>query len=112
MPVSPLDLQTLFTQMDKVGREQSLQKEGAAIQQSVQGAVAAKRNEEQARTVKSTHSAEDDERKLQVDTEEPGASSGQGGSGSADQEAEGQGGAEGKEVIKDPGLGLRVDLSG
>jgi hypothetical protein len=51
--------------MDKVGREQSLQKEGAAIQQSVQGAVAAKRNEEQARTVKSTHSAEDDERKLQ-----------------------------------------------
>jgi len=36
MPILPIDLQTLFSQMNQVGKEQSVQKEGAAIQSSMQ----------------------------------------------------------------------------
>lgn len=113
MPVSPLDLQTLFTQMDKVGREQSLLKEGAAIQQSVQGAIAVKKGEEQARTVKSTETAEEDTREAKVDPELGGGGEHPGSQGKEGRPEDGDGGeGTGAEVIKDPGLGLRVDLSG
>jgi hypothetical protein len=36
VPILPIDLQTLFSQMSQVGKEQSVQKEGAAIQSSMQ----------------------------------------------------------------------------
>ena len=38
MAIQPIDLQTLFTQVDKVGKAQSAQREGLAVQQAIQGA--------------------------------------------------------------------------
>jgi hypothetical protein len=35
MPIMPIDLQILFAQMNQVGKEQSMLKEGAAIQSSM-----------------------------------------------------------------------------
>jgi hypothetical protein len=39
MAIQPIDLQTLFTQMDKVAKQKSAEKEGLVLQQSLQGAV-------------------------------------------------------------------------
>ncbi len=45
MPILPIDLQTLFTQMNQVGKEQSTLKEGAAIQSSMQNMGIVKQTE-------------------------------------------------------------------
>ena len=51
MAIQPIDLQTLFTQMDKVGKNQILQKEGLQIQATLQQAESQKKAEEQVRSV-------------------------------------------------------------
>jgi len=51
MAIAPLDLQTLFSQLDKVAKTQMSQKEGQPIQQAVQGLQIQKRTEEQIQQV-------------------------------------------------------------
>ena len=46
MAIAPLDLQTIFTQVDKVGKAQAAQKEGQAIQQSIHGSQVQRKTEE------------------------------------------------------------------
>jgi len=47
MAIAPIDLQTLFTQVDKVGRSQAAQSEGQALAKSIQGVEIQKKTEEQ-----------------------------------------------------------------
>jgi len=107
MPIKPIDLQTLFMQLSQVGREQSAVKEGAVLQQSIQGAVLQKKREDEG---KSIQKPEADERSGKIRDRESGAS--------PEEEAEGRKSSEGKtdaeerEIIKDPNLGRRVDISG
>jgi len=49
--MQPIDLQTLFSQMDKVGRNQAQQKEGLQIQATMQQVQSQKKAEEQVRSV-------------------------------------------------------------
>jgi len=51
MAIAPIDLQTLFTQLDKVGKTHVSQREGQAIQQAVQGIQIQKKTEEQIQQV-------------------------------------------------------------
>jgi len=46
MAIAPIDLQTLFSQVDKVGKTQAAQKEGQAIQQAIQGAQIQRKTDE------------------------------------------------------------------
>jgi len=39
MPILPIDLQTLFTQMNHVGKDQAVQKEGVEVHQGMRGLV-------------------------------------------------------------------------
>jgi len=52
--MQPIDLQTLFTQMDKVGKNQIQQKEGLQIQATLQQVQSQKKAEEQVRSVNET----------------------------------------------------------
>ncbi|MDR2542498.1 MAG: hypothetical protein LBC80_03495 [Treponema sp.] len=54
MAIAPIDLQTLFSQVDKVGRTQQAQKEGQAIQQAIHGAQLQRKTEEQIQQVNET----------------------------------------------------------
>jgi len=54
MAIAPIDLQTLFTQVDKVGKAQTAQKEGLALQQAIQGAQLQKKTDEQIQQVNET----------------------------------------------------------
>jgi len=46
MAIQPIDLQTLFTQIDKVAKTQSAQREGLAMQQTMQGEQIQRKTEE------------------------------------------------------------------
>jgi hypothetical protein len=51
MAIAPIDLQTLFTQVDKVGKTQIHQKEGNILAQAVQGAQLQKKTTERIQEV-------------------------------------------------------------
>ena len=60
MAIQPIDLQTLFSQVDKVGRTQMAQREGVAIQQAIHGAELQRKTEEQMQAVNETQNTGDD----------------------------------------------------
>ena len=51
MAISPLDLQTLFSQMDKIGKEQSAVKDGQTLHKIVHEEVSQRKTEEKMRAV-------------------------------------------------------------
>jgi hypothetical protein len=112
MPIKPIDLQTLFSQLDRVGREQSAGKDGAAIQGAVHGAAMQKRAEERARSVqKAPDSDESESAKVSADGEGGAGTGGEAPAGEGEKEGDREGKPE-IEIIRDPGLGTKVDLSG
>ena len=58
MPIRPIDLQAMLLQLSQVGREQSAEKEGAALTAAMKAGAEQKRLEELSESV---HRAEDDE---------------------------------------------------
>lgn len=109
MPIRPIDLQAMLLQLNQVGREQAAEKEGAALQAAMKSAADQKRLEE---TKESVHRPQDDE------TASRAVGDGGGQSAGGELPEEGRGKAEGeslppkKEIVHDPDLGKRVDLSG
>lgn len=107
MPIKPIDLQTLFLQMNQVSKDQAAAKDGAVLQQSIQGAVLAKKREDEVRSVQKPQA---DENAGKVGDREPGSE--------AEEEAEGRkrprnsGEPEEPEIVKDPDLGRRIDIQG
>ena len=51
MAIAPIDLQTLFTQLDKVGRTHISQKEGQSIHQAIESMQIQRKTEEQIQQV-------------------------------------------------------------
>jgi len=112
MAIQPIDLQTLFSQMDKVGKVQSEMKEGLAIQQSLQGAVNQRKVDERIRSVNETQDTGDGPERIKDKKrrrEERGA--GEKSAGEAP-DAEDEGGKGRSEIVTDPNLGRNIDLSG
>lgn len=108
MPIRPIDLQTLLMQLNQVGREQAAEKEGAALQASMQGAAAQRRQVDSKEAIRAPSEPKDGAGPV---AERQGA--GQGGSEKRRGE-EGEGG-EAKpedEIVRDPELGNKIDLSG
>jgi hypothetical protein len=107
MAIKPIDLQALFLQLDKVGKEQQALKEGAVLHQSIHGAIVQKQKDEAAKSVRR---AEDDEVQTEAIKTDAEASSGrQGGEQNREESGEEK---PGKETIKDPALGGHIDISG
>ncbi|MDR1399918.1 MAG: hypothetical protein LBJ41_08355 [Treponema sp.] len=109
MAIQPIDLQTLFTQLDKVGKEQAAQKEGVAIQQALQGAQTQKKAEEHIQSVNEAQNmGEGAERvKDRNSRKHQGDSSGKRSHAETSDEE-----APDAEVIRDPSLGTHIDVSG
>jgi hypothetical protein len=111
MAIQPIDLQTLFTQLDKVAKSQSMQKEGLQLQQALQNVQIQKKTDEQAHAVnESQHIGEGAERINDKNArhhagEEPSSRDGRG---------KGESGAEPEEeaVFQDPLMGKNIDFSG
>jgi hypothetical protein len=107
MSIKPIDLQALFLQLGKVGKEQLALKEGAVLQQSIQGAIVQKQQDEAAKSVRR---AEDDELETEAIKSDADASGGRHeGEHKREEDSED---TVGKETIKDPALGSHIDISG
>ena len=109
--MQPIDLQTLFTQLDKVAKTQSAQREGLAIQQEMQGVLLQRKTEQHIQSINKPQNTGDDGAEKVNDK-----SKGQNGrGGSKKQKEDRQHDAEAEEtpapVFFDPSLGRNIDIS-
>ncbi|MDR2403194.1 MAG: hypothetical protein LBD78_04120 [Spirochaetaceae bacterium] len=115
MAIQPIDLQTLFTQVEKVGKSQASQKEGLAIQQALQGVQIQRKTEEQIQSVNETQDTGEGAEKVNdrgprknKEDEEGREKGAQTDAGEAE-EGEGE---DIRAIIRDPALGRNIDISG
>ena len=112
MAIQPIDLQTLFTQMDKVAKTQAALREGQQASETLQQLQAQKKLEENVQSVNQAQNMGDEAGKIK-DENKRGAHPNQGGSKEnqgSDDESNPE--AEGRSLIKDPALGRNIDISG
>jgi len=110
MAIQPIDLQTLFTQSDKVGKTQAIQREGLQIQQALQHVESQRKAEEQIRSVNEAQNTGEGAEKIKDQKRRRGEDT---------EEEEGQPKEDKKETEKkdalfftDHRLGRNVDISG
>ncbi len=108
MPIRPIDLQTMLMQLSQVGREQSAEKEGVALTSAMKNAANQKRLDE---TKESVHRAEDADTGARAVDDREGRPPPEGEGKAKEGSQTGQEKA-GSEVITDPELGTKIDLSG
>jgi hypothetical protein len=109
MAIAPIDLQTLFSQMDKVSRAQNSQREAQVIQQAVQGIQIQKKTEEQVQQVNEAQNTGEGVEKVndRRHGQNRGAKKGNTQKDNSDnEEAEDQ-----PFVLSDPNLGSKIDIS-
>ncbi|MCL2066902.1 MAG: hypothetical protein FWG99_05510 [Treponema sp.] len=109
MAIQPIDLQILFTQVDKVGRTQTAQQEGQAVQQAIQGAQLQRKTEELIQEVNEAQDSGDGAQK--VNDRKQQSQSGGGGKNEKDHDNNGDGGGDQSSVFFDPLLGKNIDIS-
>ena len=111
MGLAPIDLQTLFTQVDKVGKTQIAEKEGHALQQSIQGAQLQRKTEEHIRQVSEAQNMGEGIEKINDHNKR-----GQHGAGGKGKEKEKSENPEEEDenkyfILRDPNLGKKIDIS-
>jgi len=115
--IQPIDLQTLYTQLDKVGKTQVQQQAAAQSAREVEMAQNKKEAAERLTTVQGTETSEDKSGRVHERTE-PEERDREGGSkkerrDGGDQDATGDESLlPPPEIIKDPALGAHIDISG
>ncbi|RKX87035.1 MAG: hypothetical protein DRP57_00035 [Spirochaetes bacterium] len=106
MPLLPIDLQTLFAQMNQVGKEQAIQKNISPLHQSLQGNEIVKQTEEKDNSVNETKEVSDGVEKIKdKNAERKEKESSKGGKKE-------QGENKKKGVFNDPDLGQHIDIVG
>jgi hypothetical protein len=112
MAIQPIDLQTLFTQIDKVGKEQMNQKEGVHLQAVLQDAHLQKKTAERSHSVTEPQNIGDGmERLKDRNARQQGGEHPLGQKPDEDDDTESE--DKGKPpVIRDPALGKNIDICG
>jgi len=112
MAIAPIDLQTIFTQVDKVGKTQAAQKDGQALAQAIQGAHIQKKTDEQIKQVNEAQNTGEGADKIKDRNSNRGQS--QNNSSKRD-EKNLEDSEEKKDVnnsfFRDPYLGNKIDIS-
>jgi hypothetical protein len=111
MAIQPIDLQTLFTQMDKVGKDQSNQKEGLQVRQDVHNIHQQQKQEQR---IQSVNEAQDTGQGAErIKDRNRKNNSGQDESSEKERENPEDEIEESKiNFVKDPALGQNIDVSG
>ena len=111
MAIAPIDLQILFTQVDKVGKAQTAQKEGQAIHQAMQGAQIQRKTDEQIQQVNETQDTGEGTDKINDRTPRQSGNKQNENSKKNEDEKEGESEERAAIVLRDPGLGNKIDIS-
>ncbi|MDR0689747.1 MAG: hypothetical protein LBG08_05735 [Spirochaetaceae bacterium] len=111
MAIQPIDLQTLFTQLDKVGKNQAAQKDGLHIQQALQGDQIQRKTDERIQSV--NESQDTGEGAETIKDRNPRKNNDEEQQGREDQD---EGSPEEPQkkpwIFRDPDLGKNIDISG
>jgi len=112
MAIQPIDLQTLFSQMDKVAKTQVAQHEEHAMHQTMQGVHIQRKTEEHIQSVNEAQNTGDDG----TDKIKDRPSSRGGKESDEEKKKKNRGGTSGHDeaqgpVISDPRLGKNIDIS-
>ena len=115
MAIQPIDLQALFTQMDKVGKNQAVQRDGQQLHDSLQQIQTQRKLEENVQSVNQAQDMGEETGKIKDgksgSTNHGGANHGkQRETESAEEEEEESG--KNDDMIRDPALGRNIDISG
>jgi len=109
MAITPIDLQTVFSQVDKVGKTQAAVKEGQALHQSIQGNQVQRKLEEQIQQVNEAQNTGDGVDKINDHNQKHG--SGGGSKQNKREEEQNEEAEKEKPVLRDPSLGNKIDIS-
>jgi hypothetical protein len=110
MAIQPIDLQALFTQLDKVAKAQVVQREGQHIQQALQSLDSQRKLEENVRSVNESQELGEETEKIK--DEQGRGASGHANHGEGKPEEPEPPEDEKPEMIRDPALGRNIDISG
>jgi hypothetical protein len=105
MPIQPIDLQILFSQMNQVGKDVAHQKEAALLSQSIQGGELVKETHHKDESVNQTKQVEDEVAKVRDDEKHKERKQQEPKGGEHREEKK-------KKVFQDPDLGTHIDISG
>jgi hypothetical protein len=113
MAIQPIDLQTLFTQIDKIGKVQSAQREGVAVQQAIQGVQLQRKTEEHIQEVNEAQNSGDGAEKINNRDRQGGSAAGGRGRKNDEnaEENEAENAESGPSFFQDPSLGKNIDIS-
>ncbi len=108
MPLLPIDLQTLFSQTNQVGKEQAVQKEATPLAQSAQGAQMVQKTEQRDNAVNETQHQEEGPEQVKARLRrEAGGRREKGRQGKPAPKP-----APRAAVFQDPALGRNIDVTG
>ncbi len=105
MSIQPIDLQTLFSHMNQVGKEQAELKDGIVQSQNTQGSEILKKAEHEDHSVSEKKQTEEEA----LNVKEEGKKKKKYKEGKKNKKNKKK---EGKDFFKDPDLGHHVDISG
>ena len=112
MAIQPIDLQALFTQLDKVAKSQVIQKEGHQIQEALQQAQNQRKLEQNIQSVNQSWQMGEETATIK-DEQRRGTHTNQGKAmGKEEEEDEPNPDEEKRYFIRDPALGRNLDISG
>ena len=111
MAIQPIDLQTLFTQMDKVGKNQAVLREGQQLQESLQQVQNQRKLEENVKAVNEAQEMGNEAGKIK-DENRRNAQGDNSGVKGRQPENEEPPDDEKQDYISDPALGRNIDIFG
>jgi hypothetical protein len=109
MAIQPIDLQTLFTQVDKIGKNQNAVQDGLSVQQALHGIHTERKTEEHIQSVNETQNTGDGIEKVKDQRRQ---NHDQAGGGKKDRETQEDTAEEARrDEFSDPYLGHNIDIS-
>ena len=113
MAIQPIDLQAIFSQIDKVGKNQAVLREGQQIQEALQQAQNQRKIQENIQSVNETQNMGDEAEKIK-DDKRRGAYTKQGPNQEKKDKPEEspQDEEDESELIRDLSLGRNIDITG
>jgi len=110
MAIAPIDLQAIFSQVDKVGKSQAAQREGQTLHQAIVGVQLQRKTEEHIQQVNEAQNTGEGAEKVKDRDAERKQKRNSGGRGDESNEDEN---TEEKQfsVLHDPYLGRKIDIS-
>lgn len=112
MSIRPIDIQTMLAQLSQVGKDQAAEKEGVALQASIQNAAELKRREEAKEAIRRAEDKDLNATPVDERKQKRGGQAAEEGAEAEAGEKEKKEEAPESDVVRDPDLGSHIDLTG